>query len=178
VVVLLVTKLRKVYCWVCDWNFVFKSVNIWQSYLQERNCLVHFLRLLARRAPCSVFYKKKQFTYRWRRSVRRSSTSTAPDTSVSAATRIVSLAKQRRGTDRPNTVSAYYSVRDQLMNRASTSQLIIHCAVESHRHTTRAVKVCYRRRVLVMHVFIHSCSFISTTVDKTHTLINWIGQNA
>ena len=25
-----------------------KSVNIWQSYEQERDCLVHFLRLLAR----------------------------------------------------------------------------------------------------------------------------------
>jgi len=25
----------------------FKSVNIWQSYKQERDCLVHFLRLLA-----------------------------------------------------------------------------------------------------------------------------------
>jgi len=24
-----------------------KSVNIWQSYKQERDCLVHFLRLLA-----------------------------------------------------------------------------------------------------------------------------------
>ena len=26
---------------------VFKSVNIWQSYKQLRDCLVHFLRLLA-----------------------------------------------------------------------------------------------------------------------------------
>jgi len=26
---------------------VLKSVNIWQSYKQERDCLVHFLRLLA-----------------------------------------------------------------------------------------------------------------------------------
>ena len=26
---------------------LFKSVNIWQSYKQERGCLVHFLRLLA-----------------------------------------------------------------------------------------------------------------------------------
>ena len=26
---------------------VFKSVNIWQSYKQERDCLVHFVRLLA-----------------------------------------------------------------------------------------------------------------------------------
>jgi len=25
----------------------FKSANIWQSYKQERDCLVHFLRLLA-----------------------------------------------------------------------------------------------------------------------------------
>jgi len=29
----------------------FKSVNIWQSYKQERDCLVHFLRLLAVRWP-------------------------------------------------------------------------------------------------------------------------------
>ena len=43
---LLITKLRKVYCWVWEWNF-FKSVNIWQSYKQKRDCLVHFLRLLA-----------------------------------------------------------------------------------------------------------------------------------
>ena len=32
-----VTKLRKVYCWVCQWNFFFKSANIWQ--LQARRCL-------------------------------------------------------------------------------------------------------------------------------------------
>ena len=32
-----VTKLRKVYCWVCQWKFFFKSVNIWQ--LQARRCL-------------------------------------------------------------------------------------------------------------------------------------------
>jgi len=33
----------------------FKSVNIWQSYTQKRDCLVHFLRLLAvlaKRATC------------------------------------------------------------------------------------------------------------------------------
>ena len=29
----------------------FKSVNIWQSYKQERECLVHFLHLLAVRWP-------------------------------------------------------------------------------------------------------------------------------
>jgi len=29
-------------------NFFFNSVNIWQSYKQERGCLVHFLRLLQR----------------------------------------------------------------------------------------------------------------------------------
>jgi len=28
-------------------NFFFKSVNICQSYKQERDCFVHFLRLLA-----------------------------------------------------------------------------------------------------------------------------------
>jgi len=38
------TKLRTVYCWVCQWVF-FKSVNIWHSYKQERDCLVHFFRL-------------------------------------------------------------------------------------------------------------------------------------
>jgi len=26
-------------------NFFFKSVNIWQSYKQERGCLIHFARL-------------------------------------------------------------------------------------------------------------------------------------
>ena len=26
-------------------EILFKSVNIWQSYKQERNCLVHFVRL-------------------------------------------------------------------------------------------------------------------------------------
>ena len=29
----------------------FKFVNIWQSYKQERDCFVHFLRLLAVRWP-------------------------------------------------------------------------------------------------------------------------------
>ena len=29
------------------WAKFFKSVNIWQSYKQERDCVVHFLRLLA-----------------------------------------------------------------------------------------------------------------------------------
>jgi len=29
---------------VCEW-FFFKSVNIWQSYKQERGCLMHFARL-------------------------------------------------------------------------------------------------------------------------------------
>jgi len=43
---LLITNLGKVYCWVCQWIF-FKSVNIWQSYKQERDYLVHFFRLLA-----------------------------------------------------------------------------------------------------------------------------------
>jgi len=26
-------------------NFFFKSVNIWQSYKQERDCLMHFVHL-------------------------------------------------------------------------------------------------------------------------------------
>ena len=43
---LLITKLGKVYCWVCQWIF-FKSVNVWQSYKQERDYLMHFLCLLA-----------------------------------------------------------------------------------------------------------------------------------
>ena len=33
------------------WVNFFKSVNIWQSYKQERDCLVHFLHLLAMRWP-------------------------------------------------------------------------------------------------------------------------------
>jgi len=32
--------------WVCDWKKL-KSVNIWQSYEQERGCLVHFFGLVA-----------------------------------------------------------------------------------------------------------------------------------
>ena len=32
-------------------KFFFKSVNIWQSYRQERDCLVHFLRLFAVCSP-------------------------------------------------------------------------------------------------------------------------------
>ena len=33
--------------WIdCEWK-QFKSVNVWQSYKQKRDCLVHFLRLLA-----------------------------------------------------------------------------------------------------------------------------------
>ena len=38
-------KLIKVYCWVCQLIFFVKSVNIWQSYKQERGCLMHFARL-------------------------------------------------------------------------------------------------------------------------------------
>ena len=45
-VVGLLTKLRKVYCRVWVKTFL-KSVNIWQSYKQQRDCLAHFLRLLA-----------------------------------------------------------------------------------------------------------------------------------
>ena len=40
---LLITKLRIVYSWACQW-FFFKSVNIWQSYKQESGCIVHFAR--------------------------------------------------------------------------------------------------------------------------------------
>ena len=37
---------------------IFKILNIWQGYKQKRNCLLHFLRILARctkcmRQPCS-----------------------------------------------------------------------------------------------------------------------------
>ena len=32
-------------------NFLLKSANIWQSYKKERDCLVHFLRVLAVRWP-------------------------------------------------------------------------------------------------------------------------------
>jgi len=35
-----ITKLRKVYFWFCKWKNL-KSVNIWRSYKQERDCLVH-----------------------------------------------------------------------------------------------------------------------------------------
>jgi len=39
----------------------FKSVNIWQSYKQERDCIVHFLRrlssVLARRAKCHRVFR-------------------------------------------------------------------------------------------------------------------------
>ena len=41
---LLISELRKVYCWVCEWNF-FKSVNIWQSYKKQSDSLMHFARL-------------------------------------------------------------------------------------------------------------------------------------
>jgi len=34
-----------------------KSVNIWQSYKQERDCFVHFLRLLA---VCNVPWPRAQ----------------------------------------------------------------------------------------------------------------------
>ena len=44
VVGLLIIKLRKVYCWVLVKKCL-KSVNIWQSYKQERGCLMHFARL-------------------------------------------------------------------------------------------------------------------------------------
>jgi len=43
---LLITKLRKVYCWVCDWK-KFKIGKYFVSYKQELDCFVHFLRLLA-----------------------------------------------------------------------------------------------------------------------------------
>jgi len=45
---LLVTKLKKVYWWDCQW-FFFKSVNIWQSYNREHGYLVHFLPELGTR---------------------------------------------------------------------------------------------------------------------------------
>jgi len=48
VVGLLITKLRNVYCDAMSASEKkVKSVNIWQSYKQERGGLVHFLRLLA-----------------------------------------------------------------------------------------------------------------------------------
>ena len=36
--VAIITKLRRVYCWVCEWNFFLNR----QSYKQERGCLMHF----------------------------------------------------------------------------------------------------------------------------------------
>jgi len=47
VVGLLLTKLRKIYCWVCQGK---KFWNRWIS-AKERGCLVNFLRLLAARWP-------------------------------------------------------------------------------------------------------------------------------
>ena len=45
---LLITKLRNVYCDAMSASEKkVKSVNIWQSYKQERGGLVHFLRLLS-----------------------------------------------------------------------------------------------------------------------------------
>ena len=41
-----ITKLRK-FIAESDSGKKLKSVNIWHSYKQERDCLVHFLRLLA-----------------------------------------------------------------------------------------------------------------------------------
>jgi len=38
-----------------------KSVNIWQSYKQERDCLVHFLRLLAVRWPGAQSVRNNHF---------------------------------------------------------------------------------------------------------------------
>ena len=38
---LLLILLSKIYI------YIFKSVNIWQTYKHERDCLVHFIRLLA-----------------------------------------------------------------------------------------------------------------------------------
>jgi len=42
---LLITKLRKVYCSESASEKILKSVNIWQSYKQDRDCLVHIARL-------------------------------------------------------------------------------------------------------------------------------------
>ena len=44
---LLITKLKRFIAECVSEKNIFKSVNIWQSYQQERDCLVHFLRLLA-----------------------------------------------------------------------------------------------------------------------------------
>ena len=43
VVGFLINKLRKVY--YGEGKNILKSVNIWQSYMQERGCLMHFARL-------------------------------------------------------------------------------------------------------------------------------------
>ena len=45
---LLINKLRKVNKGPSLKKFFFKSVNIWQSYMQERGCLMHFMRLATR----------------------------------------------------------------------------------------------------------------------------------
>ena len=46
VVELLMTKWRKVYCWVCEWKKI-KIGKYLAKFKQERDCLMHFLRLLA-----------------------------------------------------------------------------------------------------------------------------------
>jgi len=55
-----ITKLWKVYCWVCQQ--LFKSVNIIQSYMQEGGCLVHLApgHLTAKR------WRIHQISWRWR----------------------------------------------------------------------------------------------------------------
>jgi len=42
-------------------NFFFKSVNIWQSYKQERGCFVHFPSLLAVRWPSAQVHETITF---------------------------------------------------------------------------------------------------------------------
>jgi len=44
---LLITKLRRFIAESAVGKKFLKSVNIWQSYKQERDCFVHFFRLLA-----------------------------------------------------------------------------------------------------------------------------------
>jgi len=44
-----------------EWKKLFKSVNIWPSYKQDRDCFVHFLRLLAVCWPSAYVYQRKGF---------------------------------------------------------------------------------------------------------------------
>ena len=47
IIIIIIIKLKKVIAESESEQFFLKLVNTWQSYKQKRDCLVHFLRLLA-----------------------------------------------------------------------------------------------------------------------------------